>query len=361
MNHRQTHTDTHRHGQKRGRGLSGGQNGSILVYTLLSLIVFSMVLSVVYDQLIGIMKSSRDWLWKEKALVAAESAAAAAEGRLLVDPAWSAGEEGGSEWQFTLDDASAQIRTERFRMPDVIWIFAGGRYKREEKNMVRPIIVRDATLFAVMARNDLNVGFGSIVQGSVYGDSISIADGGEVVGGIISTGEIEIAHRPRETVLFDSATTPPLVPWIKSDQYTAQWPRPWSEHHPGDTAPGRRFYVQAGDLTLQDFAESNVSIRVGGNLTLNGKINMRFDPADDTPILFVEKNLTGTLSGARIRGVIYVNGSVSLKGEGLITGTLIARDVALGQGVVVQSFDAVPTDPRPPASFWPRRIQRIRN
>lgn len=336
------------------------RRGSILVYTLLSLVVLSMVMSVVYDRLISVMRSSRNWLWKEKALVSAESGAAATEGRLLANPAWSAGENNAPEWQFKMDDAEIQVRTERFRPPDVVWIFSTGRYKKEQRDLVRPVIVRDPTLFAVMARNELRMGLGSIVEGSVYGDDVEIAEGGEVLGSIISIGAIRIARRPPETILFDSATTPPLVPDLKTDRIAKTWTRQWQADPKKDTASRGGLVFHRGDLALENFSGSNLSLRVDGNLTLNGKVDLRFDPPADTPILVVGKDLTGTLTGSKIRGVIYVTGKVSLKGEGLIVGTLIAEDIELGQGVVIKSFDGA-GGLRPPPGFWPRQVRRIRN
>lgn len=331
-----------------------------MIYTLLSLLVLSMFLSIIYERVIDLMRSSRDWLWMEKALVAAESGSALSEARLLADPRWSAGEGQIPSLKFSLDGADVEVRTEKLRAPDVVWIFSTGMYKRSKKETVRPVKLEDPLLFAVMAHRSVKLGSGTIITGSVYGSHVRMEEGSEVVGNIISSGALDLASEQKEASIFDSATTPPEVPLLDLKPFGQSWTQTVSDKNSSvSLKPG--YYLTPGDLTLRDVVETNVSIRVAGSLKLEGKVLMRFTEASDTPILIVGKNLEGTLAGARLRGVIYVGGKVSLKGEGLITGTLIADEIDLSNGVVVQSFDASPNEKIPPAGFWKRRVRRIRN
>lgn len=335
--------------------------GSALIYTLLTLTVISIFLSVIYERVLGLMRSSRDWLWTEKALVAAESGTAAVEARLLDDPVWSAGEGAAPEFRFVLDESEITVRTERFRPPDIVWIFSKGQYKRLKKETVRPVIISDPTLFALLSRKTVHLGMGTIVTGAVFGSNVRTDEGSEVVGSIIAGGELDIAHRNPETFLFDSASLPPIVPELELRRHAKKWPKKLQEETlSGSTLQGGH-YVKTGDLVLKDATETSVSIWVSGNLRLEGKVTLRAVPGTDTPVLVVEKDLSGILAGAVISGVIYVRGKVSLKGEGLLTGTLIADEIDLSDGVVVQSFDAVPNEKRPVAAFWKRQVRGIRN
>ncbi len=338
----------------------GSERGSVMIYTLLSLLVLSMFLALIYERVIDLMRSSRGWLWTEKALASAESGSALAEARLLADPRWSVGEGHNPSLKFTLDEADVEVRTEKLRPPDIVWIFSTGVYKRSKKETVRPVKVEDPLLFALMAHRSVKLGPGTIVTGSVYGSHVRMDEGSEVVGNIISSGSLDLASEQKEASIFDSATTPPEVPLLDMKPFGQSWTQTVSDKNSaGSLKPG--YYMTPGDLTLRDVTETNVSIRVAGSLKLEGKVLMRFTSPVDTPILIIGKNLEGTLAGAKLRGVIYVGGKVSLKGEGLIIGTLIADEIDLSGGVVVQSFDASPNEQIPPAGFWKRRVRRIRN
>ena len=338
-------------------------SGTAMLYTLMALMVLSIFLSMIYDRVLRLMRSSLEWQWREKAQAAAESGSAASEARLLEQPTWSAGEDPGRapEWKFTLDGSDIRVRTERFRIPDIVWIFSSSVHKRAKKEVVRPLKIDDPTLFALMARRNISLGLGSIVTGSIYASHIKLEEGSEVVESVISSGGLDITESHKDANIFDDAASPPEVPDIDLKTLTAVWTQPLMTATLPDTPmmPGR--YAAAGDLTIQNASETDVSIRVAGNLRLDGRVNLRYTTASDTPILVVGKDLTGTLSGAKIRGVIFVAGKVTLKGEGLITGMIIADEIDLAAGVVVQSFDALPNDPRPAASFCKRRVRRVRN
>lgn len=335
--------------------------GTVMIYTLLALLVLSIFLSIVYEKVIDLMRSSRDWIWREKALVAAESGTAAAEARLSENPFWAAGDGLNPELVFTLDESEIVVRTERFRPPDIIWVFSTAFYKRAKKETVRPILIEDPTLFALLAHRSVSLGFGTIVTGAVAGSTVRIAEGGEVYGSVISSGSLDIAKEQKEAAVFDSAASPPIVPSLDLNPFAQSWTKMISGPRLPPEPLKAGYYMAPGDLTIKDARETDVLIRVAGNLNLEGAVDLRYTSVTDTPILIVGKDLTGTLSGARLRGMIYVAGKVKLKGEGLITGTIIADEIELGQGVVVQSFDAVTNLPRPTPQFWKRRVKRIRN
>lgn len=337
------------------------QRGTAMVYTLLALLVLSIFLSIVYERVIDLMRSSRDWLWKEKVLVAAESGLAMSEARLLDDPFWVSGDGAAPELKFSLDDAEVVLRTVRFRVPDIVWTFSTGSYKREKKEVVRPVKIDDPTLFAMLARKEIRLGLGTIVRGSIFGSDIRTESGSDVAGSIISTGGLDIEKEHPEAMVFDSAVSPPDVPSIDLKRVSKSWTKKVEGTVLASPAPDTGMYAAAGDFTIRDAALSGVSLWIPGNLTLEGKVVIRGQADADTPVLVVEKNLTGTLAGARIRGVVVVRGKATLRGEGLITGTLIADEIDLSGGVVVQSFDAVPNEKRPRARFWKRTVRRIKN
>lgn len=332
------------------------ERGSALVYTLFSVAILSMFTTMIYERVLGLMHGSRDWLWKERARAAAESGVAAAQAHLLANPIWTAGDAVNREvLKFTLDGSEVEVRTEKFRQPDVIWIFSTGGFRKEKKETVQPIMLIDPTLFALMAKKSARMGAGSIVTGALYGRRVKLEEGAEVVGSIISTGKSDMADEQAEAVVFDSTSSPPPVPELDVKTASAAWRQKFPSSA-SDLGPGH--YIHGGDLTLKDVSETGVSICVTGDLVLDG--NVKLESSEDTPVLFVGKNLTGTLKGGRIRGVIYVQGKVKLKGQGLITGTLIADEIDISDGVVVQSFDAVSNTGRPVARFWKRRVGRIR-
>ncbi|MBI4179326.1 polymer-forming cytoskeletal protein [bacterium] len=346
--------------ESRGDAMRGSQRGSALVYTLLTVAMLSLFTSIIYDRLLNLMKSSRDWLWKERARAAAESGTAVAMSRLVDDPYWSAEESVADDpLKFVLDDAAVSVRTKRFRPPDIIWIFASGSYQRERKETVEPLLISDPTLFAVLARRGVRLGPGSIVTGPVSGGSVRMEDASEVVGSVISSGDLRMDADFREALVFDSVASPPVVPVIDPAVLRAGWTRKFPTDLPADSAirPGR--YLHSGDLTLSNVTRRGVSLYVTGNLILEG--NVKLEGREDTPVLIVGKNLTGSLKGCRIRGVVYVTGRTELRGEGLITGTLISDEADLSAGAVVQSFDAVINAPRPSPNFFGRKVGRLRN
>lgn len=336
------------------------QSGSALVYTLLTLTVLSIFLSIIYERVIGLMRSSREWLWTEKALVASESGLALAESHLLQNPGWSAGENSTPEVRLALDESDITIRTDRFRPPDIIWLFSTGSYRNKRKDTVRPVMVHDPTIFSMMARRKVRLGSGTIVTGSIFGADVRLEEGTEVVGSIISSGTLLTAREQTSAMVFDSVAAVPEVPDLNLKSLAAAW----SQTIPGTTiestlTPGA--YRSVGDVTIRNATETAVLLLVQGSLALEGRVILRASPSADTPVLIVEKNIIGTLSGARIWGTIYAGGKVSLKGEGLIVGTIIADEIEISDGVVVQSFESMQAASRAAPAFWKRKILRIRN
>ncbi len=303
-----------------------------------------MFLSIIYDRAIGLMRSSRDWMWKEKSVAAAESGSAAAESMLIRDPGWLAGQGNDPELRFTLDQCDITVRTERFRIPDVVWIFSTGKFRKDRRETVRPVIIEDPTLFAAIGRQSVRLGAGAIVTGSVTAPLVRLEEGCEVVGSVVSERDALVAKKQSEAIIFDSALSPPPFPAVRRPDWT-----------------GTGYSVRTGDVTIRNTTETALFLMVTGNLELAGKVIWRAPAGADTPIFFVEKNLTGRLNGSKLRGTIYVRGRVMLTGEGLITGSIIADEIDLSEGVVVESFDAVPNVARPTPAFWTRRVRRIRN
>lgn len=336
------------------------QRGSIMVYTLLSLMVLSAFLSLIYERAIGLMKSSREWMWFEKSQVAVESAAALVEARLLEDPMWSSGENGEPEFRFALDGAEMSVRTERFRPPDIVWIFSNARYKRYKKDTVRPVILQDPTLFGVMARRRLKLGEGVILSGSACGSEVFVDAGAVVVGAVISTGSLSMPSRSPDAIPFDSAMSPPHVPKIDMSSHAAAYARLLRTDLIADTVLLPGTYRREGDLTVRGAVETGVSIWVRGNLTMEGNVQIRAARGEDTPLFIVDGDVRGRFEKARVSGIIFAGGNISLQGEGLITGTVIGENVELSGGVVVRTFDNTGDEPRPASGFWPRRIRGIR-
>lgn len=325
-----------------------------------------MMMSVVYERVIGLMRSSRDWLWKERVQVAVESGSAMVEACLLEYPGWAAGEGSAPDIRFLMDESEISVRTERFRPPDIVWIFSTAKFKRLKRDTVRPVQISDPTIFALVARRGIRLGSGAIVTGSVVGSTVRLESGSEVVGSVISRGELFADGRPAEAVFFDSAMAPPKSPVLDLKMISKSWPRQLPEKSlVGGALTGSAvdtgYFRHAGDLRFSELDEQSVFLWVEGNLTIDGKSKLRAPKSADTPVLVVEKNITGQMKGGRIEGVIYVEGTVTLRGECLITGTIIADEIDIAEGVVVESFDVVPNAPRPAAAFWKRQVKRVRN
>lgn len=343
------------------RRRSSGQKGAALIYVLFALLVLSAMSTMLYELLNELRTGLGGWTWKAKAEAAAESSVAVAELKLLDDPAWRAGEDTTPEFETRVGDAGARLKTAHLRPPDMVEVTAVGRHRQGRSRIVRRIRLSDPTLYALLAGKRAVFEFGTTLDGAVAaGEEIRIGRGvgvpqsappvSLVSGRQISPTGVAPYFRP-----YESADPMPDIPVLNLAEIKNKIETRIANSELADVKLAGRQILRDGSLTILDGAFDDVSIYVAGDLRIIGAPKM--DSKGDTPVFIVEKNLIANFSGADIRGVIYVGGKATLRGQAVITGTIIADEIDIAGGVTVRAFDRDPSRKRPEAGFFKRDVE----
>lgn len=337
-----------------------GQTGAALVNTLLALVVLSSMTALLYSQLSELRTALGAWTWKIKAEAAAESAVAEASLKLIDDPAWRAGEDTWPEFQSRVGDAQARLTTRHIRPPDLVEMTAVGRHRQGRSRAIRRIRILDPTLFALIARRRAALEFGVTLDGpAAAGEEIRLGRGIRAApnsGGVslVSGRRISVTGSDPAFNLFESADPMPVVPVLELDRLKSAYAARIANSTLTDVNISGRNILRDGSLTLVGGKFSDISIYVAGDLRLMGAPEII--ARGDTPVLIVEKDLIANFSGADIRGVIYVGGKATLRGQSVITGTLIAEEIDIADGVTVRAFNRDASRPRIERGFFTREI-----
>lgn len=336
------------------------ESGAALLNTLLAMLVLSMMTAVLYNHLSELQDSLAIRTWKVRAEAAAESAIVQAGLKLTDDSSWRAGEDTSPEHQLRLGDAGARLTTEHIRPPDMIRLTAVGRYRRSRSRIVQEAQLADISLFALAARKRINLDFGTALDGPVtavegitLGRGVGMAPENRGIS-LICGRDVTVSGYYPTVRVFQSAVPPPDVPNIDLDMMKAKYETRIANSALTDAKIAGRSILRDGSLTIVGGTFGDVSIFVAGDLRLMGAPQV--DSKGDTPVFIVEKDLVANFSGADIRGVIYVGGKATIRGQSVITGTIIADEIDIADGVTVRSFDRDTTRKRPPASFFKRDI-----
>lgn len=341
--------------------IQGPESGAALLNTLLAMVVLSMMTVILYNQLSELQDTLAIRTWKVKAEAAAESAVVQAGLKLMDDSAWRAGEDTVPEHMLRLGDADARLTTEHVRPPDLVRLTAVGRYRRGRSRIVREVRLSDIGLFALAARKRINLDFGTILDGPV-----SAAEGitlGRGVGippenrgvSVISGREVTMSGYYPTVRVYRTAEPLPEIAKIDLDAVKGKYETRIANSVLTDAKLAGRSILRDGSLTIIGGTFGDVSIFVAGDLRLMGAPQV--DSKGDTPVFIVEKDFVANLSGAEIRGVIYVGGKATIRGQSVITGTIVADEIDIADGVTVRAFDRDTGRKRPDASFFKRGIE----
>ncbi len=340
------------------------ERGAALIYVLIAVAAMLGMMGVVFAQLSEVRTAIGTWEWTRKARAAAESAIEVAQLKLMDDPAWKVGEDTVPEYDVALTDAQARVKTERVRFPDLVKLTAVGRYRGGRGRIERTAQITDPTLFALIAQKRIELEFGTGLWGTASaGEGITIARGVSFksvtdVPTLISGKDVTYDVAYPEVRTYESAGSLPTDA-LNLDDLKKTYETRIADGTLADIKLAARRLLRDGSLTIVNGEYSDVSLFVAGDLRMTG--SPKFSSKGDTPIIIVEKDFTATFSGAEISGVIYVAGKVTLRGQATITGTIIADEIDVADGVTIQSFQEDPVTKPPPRSFFKREIRWIDN
>ncbi len=340
------------------------ERGAALIYVLIAVAAMMGMMGVVFAQLSEVRTAVGTWEWTRKARVAAESGIEVAQLKLMDNPAWKAGEDTMPEYNVALTDAQARVKTDRVRFPDIVTLMAVGRHRGGRGRIERTAQITDPTLFALIAQKRIALEFGTGLWGTASaGEGITVGRGvsfKSVVGvpTLISGKDVTYDVAYPEVRTYESARSLPAAS-LKLDEIKKIYETRIVDGTLADAKIAGRRFLRDGSLTIVDGEYSDVSLFVAGELRMTG--SPKFASKGDTPIVIVEKDFTANFSGAEIRGVMYVGGKVTLRGQAVITGTIIADEIDVGDGVTIQSFQEDAATKPPPQSFFRREIRWIDN
>lgn len=344
----------------RPTGMLANQAGAALINTLLALVVLSAMMTILYDQMNELQNSLAIRTWRVKAEAAAESAVVQAGVKLLDDSAWKAGEDTTPEHMLRLTDVDARISTEHIRPPDIIKLTAVGRHRRGRSRVVRMAGLSDVTLFGLAARRRIALDWGATLDAHVtaaddvrIGRGVSVPFGSPTVS-VICGREVSMNGYLPLVRAFESAAPMPEIPTLNLDEIKKTYGTSIANPVLTEMKLAGRSILREGSLTIIGGEFNDVSIFVAGDLRLVGE--MKIVSKGDTPVFFVEKDLRANFSGAEMRGVIYVGGKATIRGPSSITGTIIAEEIDIADGVTVRSFERDTSRDRPAPSFFKRGI-----
>ncbi len=340
------------------------QGGAALIYVLIALAALSAMMGLVFDNLSELRTALGTWTWKVKAEASAESALEVASLKLLDDPLWKAGEDTAPEMQIQMTDAQSRLQTAHMRIPDLVKLTAIGKHRGGRHRAVRTTQIIDPTRFVLIGRKRVSLQFGTTVRGSVLaGEDIDVDRGVDLkslagVTSLLSGKQIHLTVAYPNLLTYENARLLPMPTPIDIDELKKLYATQIAGSVLTDVKLAGISVLKDGALTIVDGGFSDVSMFVTEDLHLMGAPKM--SAKGDTPILIVQKNLIANFAGAEIRGIIYVGGKVTLRGQGVITGTIIAEEIDAGGGIAIQSFDEDAAKKRPTASFFKREIRWVR-